>query len=146
MAKKKIASLADVAKLYGGKLDKSGYMPGSYNFKNFGLDDLAQAIYAKTSQGATKAGVYLNKRQAARYADVVNYAKGLGIEIGIAKAGMKNRPYDLMVGSPAGAGGSGSSRTGRISSSTNSTAEDMSGIANKIIAEIGKKRTQYGDY
>lgn len=103
-SKKEIGSLTNVAKSYGGKKGGgtgklSSQMIGSYNFKNFGLDDLAQAIFKKQQSGVTRVGVYVNKRQAEKYADVIKYAKSIGVDVGVAKAGSKNRPYDLLVGS-----------------------------------------------
>lgn len=102
--KKEIGSLQDVATSYGGKKGGgtgklSSQMIGSYNFKNFGLDDLAQAIFKKQQSGVTRVGVYVNKKQAKKYADVIKYAKSIGVEVGVAKAGSKKRPYDLLVGS-----------------------------------------------
>lgn len=156
--KKPITSLKQVAKRYGGKEDKSGYMPGSYGFKNFGLEDLAEAIWQKSTAGYSRVGVYINKKQAARYADVVNYAKKLGVEVGVAKAGIKNRPYDILVGAKPGSTHRASTlrttpfRTetgdnGVISSTTPTAATDTdqtSIIANKIINAMKKKKSKFG--
>ena len=141
MAKKKpITSIKQVAKRYAVK---SGNINATElqkftTFKNFGLDDLMQGVFAKTQQGATKVGVYLTKKQANKFSDVVNFAKGLGVEVGIGKAGIKNRPYDISVS--GGGGGGGAPKTSATA------AEDAAGISNKIVSGINKKRTKYGDY
>lgn len=149
MAKKKkdaITSIADVAKKYATR--KGGNVAATdlrqfTEWKNFGLDDLMQGVFAKTQQGASKVGVYLTKKQANKFADVVKFAKGLGVEVGVAKAGGKNRPYDLMVGNT---GGSSPKLPGRLGggSATAPEGESTSDIANKIITEINKKKIKFG--
>jgi hypothetical protein len=153
MAKKKknlVTSIADVAKLYATR--KGGDVAATdlrdfTEWKNFGLNDLMEGVFAKTQQKATKVGVYLTQKQAKKFSSVVDYAKSLGVDVGVAKAGMKNRPYDISV---TGNAGSGQNLPGRLGGGTRTAStpagEDSSGIANKIIAEIGKKRTKYGDY
>lgn len=145
MAKTPQEKLASIAKKYGGKTDKSGYMPGSYNFKNYGLDDLAQAIWSKSMGGNTRVGVYLNKKQAARYAGAVAYAKKLGIEVGIAKVGPKNRPYDILVGKSSGSKSTASSTAAATSTTSTATSEDPYAISRKIADKLSRKRTKFGE-
>lgn len=106
MAKKKkpVQSIEDAAKKYrtykGGSTDIFSDPTKFKEWKNAGLDDLMQAIRARQASGGgrNEIGVYINKKQAKRYADVVNYAKSLNINVGVAKVGLKNRPYDLKIG------------------------------------------------
>jgi hypothetical protein len=106
MAKKNkpVQSIEDAAKKYntykGGSTDIFSDPQKFKEWKNAGLDDLMQAIKSRQASGGgrNEIGVYINKAQAKKFGDVVDYAKSLNINVGVAKVGTKNRPYDLKIG------------------------------------------------
>jgi hypothetical protein len=96
-----IQDAADKYKTYkGGSTDIFSDPLKFKEWKNAGLDDLMQAIKSRQASGGgrNEIGVYINKAQARKFADVVDYAKSLNINVGVAKVGTKNRPYDLKIG------------------------------------------------
>ena len=151
MAKKKnpVQSIEDAAKKYntykGGSTDVFANIRDFKEWKNAGLDDLMQAIKSRQASGGgrNEIGVYINKKQAKRYADVVNYAKSLNINVGVAKVGTKNRPYDLKIGYDPVARQKMEEKIAAANAGTTATGstEDLSAvIANRILGSFNTNK------
>lgn len=151
MAKKKnpVQSIEDAAKKYntykGGSTDVFANIRDFKEWKNAGLDDLMQAIKSRQASGGgrNEIGVYINKKQAKRYADVVDYAKSLNINVGVAKVGSKNRPYDFKIGYDPVARQKMEEKIAAAKAGTTATGstEDLSAeITNKILGSFNTNK------
>jgi hypothetical protein len=154
MANKKnkpVTSIEDAAKKYktykGGTTDIFADIQDFKEWKNMGLDDLMQAIKSRQARGGgrNEIGVYITPQQEKKFGDVVDYAKSLNINVGVAKAGLKNRPYDFKIGRDPLAVKIQQEKLAAETSGTTAGAEDFSSeIARRIMGGIAtsKKRFQ----